>query len=125
MPASYREGAAALGMRSGYALRKVVIRPALPGIATGLIVAMAIALGETAPLLYTAGWSDHFPTLHLTHSPLGYLTYVTYVFYNEPYASSHQLSHLAALLLIVLVLILIVASRLLVAATQRHAADRT
>jgi phosphate transport system permease protein len=124
VPTSYREAADGLGMRNGYALRKVVIKPALPGIATGLIVAMAIALGETAPLLYTAGWSDHFPTMRLTHSPVGYLTYVTYVFYNEPYASSHQLSHLSALLLIVFVLILIVASRVLVAATQRHAADQ-
>src|SRR5262249_23734328 len=108
------------GMRPGYALRTIVLRPALPGIATGLIMAMAIALGETAPLLYTAGWSDHYPTAHLTHSPVGYLTYVTYVFYNQPYESSRQLSHLAALLLIALVLIFIAASRVLVKLTQRY-----
>src|SRR5262249_47961302 len=97
---------------------------ALPGIITGVIVAMAIALGETAPLLYTAGWSDHFPTGQLTHSPVGYLTYVTWVFYNQPYESSRQLSHLAALLLIVLVLLFISASRLLVRVTQRHAPNQ-
>lgn len=124
VPTNYREGAEALGMRSGYALRKLVIRPALPGIATGLILALAIALGETAPLLFTAGWSDHFPTAHLTHASIGYLPYVVYEFYNQPYASSQRLSHLAALLLIVFVLFLIVAARLIVSLTQNNAPDR-
>ena len=75
VPTAYREGAQALGMSTGYALRKVVLRTALPGIVTGLLVALAIAGGETAPLLYTAGWSTQTPTLQLTHSPVAYLTY--------------------------------------------------
>ncbi|MHB8438764.1 MAG: phosphate ABC transporter permease PstA [Acidimicrobiales bacterium] len=124
VPTEYREGGEALGFRGAYALRKLVLRPAMPGIATGVIVALAIALGETAPLLYTAGWSNGFPTAHLTHAPIGYLPYVVYVFYNEPYASSHQLAHLAALLLIMLVLVLIVVARVIVAATQRHSPHR-
>jgi phosphate transport system permease protein len=121
VPTSYREGAEALGMAPGYVLRRLVLRPALPGIVTGLIVAVAIAMGETAPLLYTAGWSTRAPTFALTHSPVGYLTYAVWTFYNEPYDSAHQLAHEAALLLVVLVLVLIVASRLVVALTQRHA----
>jgi len=124
VPTNYREGAEALGMRSGYALRKLVIKPALPGIATGLILSLAIALGETAPLLYTAEWSDHFPSLALTHAPLGYLPYVVYEFYQYPSATSHELSNLAALLLIVLVLLLIVVARIIVSVTQRNAPDR-
>ena len=58
VPTSYREGGEALGMRTGYVLRKLVLRPALPGIATGLVLAVAISIGETAPLLYTAGYSS-------------------------------------------------------------------
>lgn len=124
VPTAYREGAEALGVRTGYTLRKLVVRPALPGIVTGMIVAIAIALGETAPLLYTAGWSDHFPTAALTHAPIAYLPYVVYVFYNEPYASAHELANLAALVLIVLLVVLIVAARLIVSVTQRHSPDR-
>jgi phosphate transport system permease protein len=124
VPTAYREGGEALGMTSGATLRRLVMRPALPGIATGLIVALAIALGETAPLLYTAGWSDKYPSLALTHSPVGYLPYAVYSFYNYPYPSSKQLSNLAALLLIVLVLLLIVVARIIVSVTQRHAPDR-
>jgi phosphate transport system permease protein len=124
VPTAYREGGEALGMRSGYILRKLVLRPALPGITTGLIVALAIALGETAPLLYTAGWNANYPSLALTHSPVGYLPYAVYAFYNYPYASSRQLSNLAALLLIFFVLLLIVVARIIVSFTQRNAPDR-
>jgi phosphate transport system permease protein len=124
VPTAYREGGEALGMRSGFILRKLVIWPALPGIATGFIVAMAIALGETAPLLYTAGWNANYPTLSLTHSAVGYLPYAVYSFYNYPYASSKQLSNLSALLLIVLVLLLIVVARIIVSVSQRNAPDR-
>jgi phosphate transport system permease protein len=56
VPTGYREGAEALGMTMGYALRKVVIKSALPGIVTGLLLALAIACGETAPLIYTANF---------------------------------------------------------------------
>ena len=124
VPTAYREGAEALGMRSGYALRKLVVRPALPGIATGIIVAMAIALGETAPLLYTAEWSNQLPKAALTHSPVGYLTYPVYQVVNSTLPSIQQWAYSAALLLIVFVLLLIVVARIIVARTQRHSPER-
>ncbi len=124
VPTAYREGAEALGMRSGYALRKLVLRPALPGIATGLIIALAIAVGETAPLLYTAGYSSRAPTFSLHNSPVGYLTYNVWTDYNQPSALAHQRADAAALLLIVLVLVLIVVARVVVMTTQRNSPDR-
>jgi phosphate transport system permease protein len=124
VPTSYREGAEALGVRSGYALRKFVVRPALPGIATGLILAVAIAVGETAPLIYTAGYSSGAPTFALHNSPFGYLTYNVFNDYNQPFASSHHRADAAALLLIVLVLVLIIIARVIVMTTQRHSPDR-
>ncbi len=62
VPTSYREGAEALGLPFGWTLRKIVLKPALPGIVTGMLVALALAISETAPMLYTAGWSDSLPT---------------------------------------------------------------
>lgn len=121
VPTAYREGGEALGMGSGYVLRRLVLRPALPGIVTGLIVAAAISVGETAPLLYTAGYSGKAPVFALNHSPVGYLTYAVYTFYNEPYESAHQLAYSAALMLLVLVVLLIVVARAVVARTQRFA----
>ncbi|HVC70679.1 MAG TPA: ABC transporter permease subunit [Acidimicrobiales bacterium] len=124
VPTAYREGAEALGMRSGYTLRKLVIKPALPGIATGLIVALAIAVGETAPLLFTVFFSNAAPTGQLTHSPVGYLTYLVYTFFNVPAKSAHALAADAAVMLLVLVLVLIVISRVLVSMTQRYSPER-
>jgi phosphate transport system permease protein len=120
VPTNYREGAEALGMAPLHTLRRITLKAALPGITTGLLVAMAISVGETAPLLYTAGFANSLPNLHLTHSPVGYLTYAVWTFYNDPRTAFKDLSYDAGLILIVLVMLLIVASRLVVSLTQRH-----
>jgi phosphate transport system permease protein len=120
VPTAYREGADALGMSELLTLRRITLKTALPGVTTGLLVAIAISLGETAPLLYTAGFTDNMPSLSLTHSPVGYLTYAVWTFYNQPSTSFQNLSYDAALILVVLVLVLIVVSRLIVALTQKH-----
>jgi len=124
VPTTLREGADALGMPPLYALRRVTMKSALPGVATGLLIAVAIAVGETAPLLYTAGFTDRAPGLGLTHAPVAYLTYAVWTFYNYPSTAFQDLSYDAALILVVLVVVLIVVSRLLVSLTQRHA-DRS
>jgi len=120
VPTSYREGADALGMAPLRSLSRITMKAALPGITTGWLVALAIAVGETAPLLYTAGFSESLPTLHLTHAPIGYLTYTVWTFYNSPFKGQQDLSYDAALILVVIVLVLIVASRLIVSLTQRN-----
>jgi phosphate transport system permease protein len=124
VPTSYREGAEALGMSQAQVLRKVVLRSAIPGISTGLIVALAISVGETAPLLYTMSFSNGYPSTALTHSSMGYLTYVAFQFYDEPSALAHAQAHAAALVLVVLVVGLILLGRLVVSLTQRHAENR-
>ncbi len=120
VPTSYREGAEALGMSPPYAMRRITLKAALPGITTGWLVAMAIAIGETAPLLYTAGFSNSMPSLALTHSPVSYLTYAVWAFYNYPSNTFVHLSYDAALILVVLVLLLIITARLIVSFTQRY-----
>jgi phosphate transport system permease protein len=119
VPTGYREGAEALGMSMGYGLRKVVFKSALPGIVTGLLLALAIACGETAPLIYTAGFSPTLPH-SLTHAQFPYLTYVVFQYYNAPETQYHYLAFDAALILVVIVLLLLVASRIVVNRTQRH-----
>lgn len=124
VPSGYSEGGEALGLSEGYILRRITLKSALPGVVTGIIVAVAIATGETAPLLYTAGYSQNLPTLAVTHSPLGYLTYAVWTFYNQPSKAAVQLSYDAALLLILGVVLLIVISRIVVSASQRHSENR-
>jgi phosphate transport system permease protein len=120
VPSSYREGAEALGIPAAWTLRKIVLKTALPGIVTGLLVAIAIAVGETAPLLTTAGWSDQNPSLALTHSPVAFLTYPIFSFYQYGKVS-RDLSYDAALILLIFVLLIIGLGRAVIAWSRRHA----
>ncbi len=121
VPVSYREGAEALGISPGWTLRKIVLKSALPGIITGLLVAIAISVGETAPLLYTAGWTDLNPTLQLTHTPVAFLTYAIFNFWDAGTTSGLILSYDAALILLVFVLLIIILGRVIVAISRRYA----
>lgn len=120
VPVSYREGAEALGIPAGWALRKIVMKAATPGIVTGLLVAIAISVGETAPLLYTAGWTQASPTLALTHANVGFLTYPVFAFYFSPYPAQVTLAYEAALLLLVFVLLIIILGRVVVGFSRRN-----
>jgi phosphate transport system permease protein len=123
VPSGYREGAEALGIPMSWALRKIVLKTALPGMITGFLIAAAIAVGETAPLLFTANFSDQFPSLvHVTHQGVPYLTNVVYTFSAlfQPVSSANILSYDAALLLLVFVLVLILLGRAVAAIARRN-----
>jgi phosphate transport system permease protein len=64
VPAGYREVALSLGASKWQTIRKVVLPAALPGVVTGLILALGRAIGETAAVIFTAGSSlpRHVPT---------------------------------------------------------------
>jgi phosphate transport system permease protein len=121
VPVSYREGAEALGIPPSWTLRKIVLKSAVPGIVTGLLVAIAISVGETAPLLFTAGWNDTNPSAQLTNHPIGFLTYPIYSFFNSTIPAQVVLSYDAALLLFVFVLLIIIAGRVIIAYSRRNA----
>jgi phosphate transport system permease protein len=63
VPKSYREGAWALGASKWYTIRTNVLPYAIPGMLTGVILGLARAAGETAPILFTgAAFSlPHYP----------------------------------------------------------------
>ncbi|MCL8209336.1 MAG: phosphate ABC transporter permease PstA [Actinomycetia bacterium] len=103
VPTSLREAALALGLSRVRTIWTVVWPEALSGLVTGMVLSVAVAMGETAPLLYTAEWSQQLPSLHLTHHSVGYLTYVVWTFVQEPYPEAIALAYTAGLLLLVLI----------------------
>jgi phosphate transport system permease protein len=123
VPITLREAGHALGVTTGTVTMRICLPMALPGILTGVLLALSIAVGETAPLIYTAGWSSYLWTGHLTHEPVGYLTYVIWAFITEPFEGAHALAYAAAFLVTFFVLLIGVAARMVLyrnAGAQRH-----
>ena len=60
VPRNMREAAIGMGCTQTQVVGKVVVPTALPGILTGVMLAVARAAGETAPLLFTALFSDYW-----------------------------------------------------------------
>ncbi|MCL4519368.1 MAG: phosphate ABC transporter permease PstA [Thaumarchaeota archaeon] len=103
VPTAIREAAIALGSSKTKMINRITFRLALPGIITGIIISLGIAFGETAPLLYTAGFGNYLPT-SLIHEPVGYLTYVIFYFTQLPSQSAINLSYQASFLLICIII---------------------
>ena len=112
VPAAMQEAAYALGAGEGRVAFRIALPMALPGVLTGILLAFAISVGETAPLIYTAGWSSYLWTGAVVRSPVGYLTYAIWAFINEPFAAANQLAYAAAFLVTFLVLLISVGARL-------------
>ena len=118
VPVALREAAYAMGAGAPTVTFKITMRVALPAVLTGVLLALAISVGETAPLLYTAGWSNYLWNGHIVNSPVAYLTYAIWAFINEPFAAANQLAYAASFLVTAFVLVLGVASRLILARTR-------
>jgi len=114
VPSTMLEGALALGATQGRAMFTVVLPAALPGIVTGIVLALARIAGETAPLLFTA-FNNRFWSTSLTQ-PISSLTVQVYTYATGPYEDWHRQAWAGALVLIALVLICSILARL---ATRR------
>ncbi|HTU51707.1 MAG TPA: phosphate ABC transporter permease PstA [Acidobacteriaceae bacterium] len=112
VPRTLREAGLGLGITEGKVIMHIIVPMGLPGILTGILLAFAISMGETAPLIYTAGWSNYLWNGQITHSPIGYLTYAIWAFITEPFASANALAYAAALLVTLFVLLISVVSRM-------------
>lgn len=114
VPNSMREATYALGANDSTVVFKVVLPAASSGVITGALLALAISVGETAPLIYTAGWSNYAWDGRFTHEPVAYLTYVIWTFIDQPDAKSHSLAFAAAFLVMLVVLAINIGVRLTV-----------
>ncbi len=118
IPDAVREAGYALGAGEGHIVFQILLPGAASAILTGIFYAIALSMGETAPLLYTAGWSNYMWNGHMTQEPIGYLTYVVWTFINEPFKESHMLAFAAAFLITFGVLMLILLGRWMLARAQ-------
>jgi phosphate transport system permease protein len=111
VPHGYREAALALGIAKWRAIVQIVVRTALTGIVTGVLLALARVAGETAPLLFTA-FGNHFWTHKLT-DPISAMPLQIFAYAISPYDDWHRQAWAGALVLIMFVLVINISVRLL------------
>jgi phosphate transport system permease protein len=112
VPEALREAALGLGVSKWRTTISILLRTALPGVATGVMLAIARVFGETAPLLFTS-FSNRYWAESL-NEPTASLPVQIFTYAVSPYEDWHRQAWAAALLLVVFVLVLNVSARLLV-----------
>jgi phosphate transport system permease protein len=112
VPPMLREAALGLGVPKWRATLRVVLRTAAPGIVTGVMLAVARAAGETAPLLFTA-FNNRFWSRGLDE-PVASLPVQIYTYAVSPFEDWHRQAWAASLVLVSMILLLNVAARFFV-----------
>ena len=110
VPQSYREGALGLGAGKWHMIRTVVLPGAVDGIVTGCILAVGRIVGESAALLYTAGFGlELVGFVKALHTSSATLTVALYVYATEGGETALAFS-IAAILMVLTLLINLTAS---------------
>jgi phosphate transport system permease protein len=117
VPHTLREGALALGATRARAVFTVVVPAALPGILTGILLALARVSGETAPLLFTAYNNAFFNSD--PRQPIATLTVQVYTYAISAYEDWHRQAWAGALVLVILVLTCSLLARVATARMER------
>jgi phosphate transport system permease protein len=111
VPRKMKDAALGIGCTRTQMIWKVVLPTALPGIITGVMLGVARVAGESAPLLFTALFSNYW--LSKVSEPTASLSILIYNFSSMPFENQIQLAWAASLVLVLIVLVFNVLSRLL------------
>jgi phosphate transport system permease protein len=108
VPAKMKEASIGMGATTTQTVWMVLLPTAIPGILTGIMLAIARAAGETAPLLFTALFSNYWLSSGGRFDlmqPTASLAVLIYNFSGMPFKNQVELAWAAALVLVALVLI--------------------
>jgi phosphate transport system permease protein len=112
VPTQMREAALSLGVPQWKVIVQVLYRSSLPGIVTGILLALARISGETAPLLFTA-LNNQYWTADVTQ-PMANVPVVIFQYAMSPYEAWHTLAWAGAFILMLFVLLISIAARTIV-----------
>lgn len=115
VPKIMKDAAHGMGCTNSQVIWHVVLPTAMPAVLTGVMLAIARAAGETAPLLFTALFSNYwiYDDGHINAmSPTASLAVLIYNFSGMPFDNQLELAWAASLVLVLIVLIVNIVSRL-------------
>jgi phosphate transport system permease protein len=110
VPQRMKDAAYGMGCTRTQVIWKVVLPTGLPGILTGVMLAIAGAAGESAPLLFTALFSNYYITEVM--EPTASLSILIYNFSGMPFENQIELAWTASLVLVLIVLVFNILARL-------------
>jgi phosphate transport system permease protein len=117
-PSELKEISYALGTTRIETTLKVVLRQALPGIVTGVLLAFGRGIGDAASILFTAGYTDYLP--RSLFDPVASLPLAIFFQVATPIPEVQQRAYASALILLMIVLLISLVSRLLSYRYSRH-----
>jgi phosphate transport system permease protein len=118
VPAKMKEAAFGMGATRTQVVWYIVVPTALPGILTGVMLAVARAAGETAPLLFTALFSVYWMEHPL--EPTASLAVLIYNFSESPFSNQTAIAWSASLVLVFLILLANIAAQYYMARQTRR-----
>jgi phosphate transport system permease protein len=118
IPQELYDASYALGATRLETAFRVIVRQALPGIMTAVLISFGRGIGDAASVIFTAGFSDSIPYSLLR--PAATLPLAIFFQLGTPIPEVQQRAYASALILTVLVLIISVASRLLSKKFTKH-----
>jgi phosphate transport system permease protein len=110
VPKTLREASYGLGATKLQTIFRIVLPEALPAIMTGIMLAVARAAGETAPVLFTAAFSQYW--MKSLMQPIGSMSVLIFNFSTLPYDYQIQMAWTASLVLVALVTVTNIAAQL-------------
>ncbi len=113
VPYSLRESALALGMTRARTTLVIVCKSAKKGLLTGVLLSISRVSGETAPLLFTAMFSDSWPSSYFSEPTANLPVLITEYATNSPFEDMHRMGWGAALVVTALVLTINVCTRII------------
>jgi phosphate transport system permease protein len=118
VPHELREASYSLGATQLETAAKVVLRQALPGIVTAILLAFGRGIGDAAAVLFTAGYTDRMPDGLLR--PVASLPLAVFFQLGTPFPEVQQRAYASALVLTIMVLLISLGSRLLARRLSRN-----
>jgi phosphate transport system permease protein len=109
VPQKMKDAAIGMGCTNAQVVSSVTLPTALPSIVTGVILAVARVAGESAPLLFTALFSNYW--LRSVTEPTASLSILVYTFSSMPFDNQIELAWAASLVLVIIILAFNILSR--------------
>lgn len=118
VPSELKEASLSLGATRLETAFKVILKQAMPGVLTALLIGFGRGISDAAAVLFTAGYTDYLPTSLLR--PVATLPLAIFFQLGTPFPEVQQRGYTAALVLIVIIFAVSALSRILMKKFQQH-----